>query len=149
MDQSVENGIGQRWILNFGMPLVNGKLSSQQAGRASIAVIKKVEDVPGVIGGESIAEPFIQKDEVKGGQLLAQFGEGAVDLGKLDFCEEFGGFEIADGVALLAEMVGQHRGQEGFPDAGWPHDDEVEVLAEPLPLSPFQELSLLQPPGQR
>ena len=57
---------------------------------------------------------------------LRSLGEGAVDLGKLDFCEEFGGFEIADGVALLAEMVGQHRGQEGFPDAGWPHDDEVE-----------------------
>ena len=59
MDQSVENRIGQRWILNFGMPLVDGELGGQQAGGAAIAVIEEVEDVPGVIGGEGIAEPFI------------------------------------------------------------------------------------------
>lgn len=46
------------------------------------------------IGRKGITKPFIENDQVESRELLAQSGERAIDLGKLQFREQFCGFEI-------------------------------------------------------
>jgi hypothetical protein len=146
MDNAVEDGIGESGILNLRMPLVDGELGGKETGGAAVAVIQEVEDFAGLVRGQGISEPFIENDEVKGRQLLAEFGERAVDLSELQFREQISGFEIAHGIALLTEVVSETTGEKGFPDTGRADDHQAEMLGEPLPLSPLEELGLFQPP---
>lgn len=44
----------------------------------------------------------------------------------------------------LTELVSQGANQKGFASPRRPHDNEVEVLNQPLALSPFEELGFFQ-----
>ena len=77
--------------------------------------------------------------------MLPELGEGPVDFGELQLREEVCGFEIAHRVPLFAKLVRQDTSEKGFAHAGWPHQDEVEMLGQPESLSPFEELGFLQP----
>ena len=145
MDNTVEDGIGEGGILNLRMPLVDGELGGKETGGLAVAVIQEVEDIASLIGGQGISEPLIQNDEVKGRQVFAEFGERAVDFSQLQLREQVSGFEIAHGIALRAEVVRQTTGQEGLTDARGANDDQTEMLGEPLPLSPLEELGFFQP----
>ena len=101
MDNAVEDGIGEGGILNLRMPLVDGELGGKETGSAAVAVIKEVEEVAGLVGGQGISEPLIKNDEVKGVQMLAEFGERAVDLSEFQLREQVSGFEIAHRIALF------------------------------------------------
>ena len=80
MDDAVEDGIGEGGILNLRGPLVDGELGGKETRGLAVAVIEEVEDIAGLIGGEGITEPFIQNDEVKASQMLAEFGERTKDV---------------------------------------------------------------------
>jgi hypothetical protein len=123
MDDPVENGIGKGRVLNLRMPMVDGELGGKQTGRSAVAVIQEIQHLSGIIGREGISEPFIQDDQLKGRQVLAQFGEGTIDFGQLQLAQELSGFEIADGISLLAEMIRQDTGQKGFTDPGGADED--------------------------
>lgn len=43
-------------------------------------------------------------------------------------------------------MVSEATGEEGFTDTRGANDHQTEMLSEPLPLSPLEELGLFQPP---
>lgn len=75
MDNAVEDGIGERGILNLRMPLVDGELGGKETGGAAVAVIQEIKHFAGLIRGEGISEPFIKNDELKASQMLAEFGE--------------------------------------------------------------------------
>jgi hypothetical protein len=117
MDNAVEDGIREGGILNLRMPLVDGELGGKETRGAAVAVIEKVEDLAGLIGGQGIPEPFIENDEVKGGQMLSKFGERAVDFSEFQLREQVSGFEIAHGIALGAEVVSQATSEKGLTDA--------------------------------
>ena len=77
--------------------------------------------------------------------MLAEFWERAVDLSEFQLREQVSGFEIAHRIALRAEVVRQTTGQESLTDARGANDDQTEMLGEPLPLSPLEELGFFQP----
>jgi hypothetical protein len=127
------------------MPLVDRELGGKEAGSLAVAVIEEVEDFTGLVRGKGVSEPFIENDEVKGGQVLAEFGERAVDLSEFQFREQVSSFEIAHGIALFTEVVSEATGEEGFTDTRGADHHQAEMLGEPLPLSPLKELGLFQP----
>ena len=87
MDDAVEDSISEGGVLNLRMPLVDGELGGKETGGATVAVIKEIEDFASLIRGKGIPEPFIKNDEVKGGQMLAEFGERAVDFSEFQLRE--------------------------------------------------------------
>ena len=50
------------------------------------------------------------------------------------------------GPLQFAQVVSQATGEKGFPDTRGANDHQAEMLGEPLPLSPLEELGLFQPP---
>ena len=56
-------------------------------------------------------------------------------------------FEVSDGMTNLAQMSRQARGEEGFANASGSDEDELEVLGEPMTLSPIENLSFGESSG--
>jgi hypothetical protein len=145
MNNAVEDGIREGGILNLRMPLVDGELGGKETRGAAVAVIEEIKNFPSLIGGQGIPEPFIENDEVKGGQMLSKFGERAIDFSEFQLSEQVSGFEIAHGIALRAEVVRQATGEEGLTDARGADQHQTEMLGEPLPLGPLEKLGFFQP----
>ena len=78
MDNAVKNGIGKSRVLNFWMPVMDGKLGDKETGSSAIAVIEEIKEFSGLVGVQLISEPFIENDQIKGGQLLAKLGERTI-----------------------------------------------------------------------
>ena len=51
------------------------------------------------------------------------------------------GFEIANGMTLVAQMVSKESGQESFANASGTDENELEVLAEPTTLGKLKNLA--------
>ena len=52
MHETVENRVGERWVADDVMPLVDGKLAGQDRRADAVAVIENIEPVVAVLRGE-------------------------------------------------------------------------------------------------
>ncbi len=55
--QPVEDGIGQRWIADERMPMLDGELAGDERGALAIAVIEQFQEVMPCLGVESSQAP--------------------------------------------------------------------------------------------
>ena len=110
MNDAVQDGIGEGWILNLLMPVWDRELGGKETGSSAIAVIEEIENVPSMVGGHLISEPFVENDQLNGGELFAKFRERAIRLGKVEFSDQVSRFDVAERMALLAEMIRQGTG---------------------------------------
>ena len=51
MNNAVKNGIGEGGVLDFRMPIFDGKLRGKQTGCLAVSVIEEIEQFASVIGG--------------------------------------------------------------------------------------------------
>ena len=80
VDEAVEDGIREGGVGNAEMPVSDRDLSGHQGGRAAIAVIEDLKQVPSLGAGQGVAEPVIEDKQPSAGQTAEQFGVGAIGL---------------------------------------------------------------------
>ncbi len=107
VDQSIQDGIGQRGISDLGMPFIHRELSGHEGGTEAVTAFEEFQEVPALFVGRGGQTPIVQSDQIgfsKGGQEL---GIAPVPFGDLEVLEETGETEIADRVSLSTGFVGQ------------------------------------------
>jgi hypothetical protein len=74
MHQAIQDGVGQGWIGDLGKPVGDRHLGGDDGRCLAVAIIQNFQDVLGVGGGELIAQPIIQNEQVGAGQGAQENG---------------------------------------------------------------------------
>ena len=64
MNQTIEDGIPDRWIGKAGVPLRDGHLRSHQRGGSVVAIIHDLEQVLRLEPGQRITEPVVEDQKL-------------------------------------------------------------------------------------
>jgi hypothetical protein len=144
VNQTVEDGVSDRWVRETDVPLGNGHLRGHQCRRAAVAIIQDLEQVLGLESGQGIAEPVVEDQKLDTGESVQEFGVGAVGVRQLSLVQEAGGAQVADIEVVAAGSTGKSTSQEGLAHAGRAKDEDVEVLADPVTLDELENEATVQ-----
>ena len=110
MNQTVQDGIGQRWISDEIMPVVDGELTGDEGRLQSVPVIEDFEQISSMFVFEGGSTEVVEHQQVSFGQSSHQFGVAAVAFGDNEIPEETRGPGIQGGEAIAAGFMGQSTG---------------------------------------
>jgi len=149
VDQAVQDGIPDGWIGKADVPLCNRHLSGDHSGCTAVAIIQDFEQVLGLGAGQGIAQPIVEDQELDSSKGVEEFWVGTVGAGEGDLVQETGSAQIADGEVVTTGGMGKGRGQEGFADASWAQDEDVEMAADPFRLGKLENETAVDAAGGR
>src|SRR5262245_38262931 len=72
VDETVENGVGDRGVADSLVPKLDRKLAGDDGGAAAVAVLHDLEQVAPPLGGHRREAPIIEDEEVDAGEALEQ-----------------------------------------------------------------------------
>ena len=78
---AVENGVGQGWIVEVGVPMLDRQLTGDQGGFAGSAIVEQFEQVIAFGLADRRESPIVEDQEVGAGELLQATSEAAVAVG--------------------------------------------------------------------
>ena len=87
-DDPVHYRIGQSWVAHGVMPLGDGKLTGDDRGSATIAVIGHLEDVTALDVGEGRQGPIIESNDIDAGEPCEETCIRPVRSSDVEFMEE-------------------------------------------------------------
>ena len=126
MNQTIQDGISDRWVGKASVPLSNGHLSGHQCRRTAVAIIQDLEQVLRLGSGQRISEPVIEDQELDTGEGIQELRVGAVSVGESGLVQEAGGALVLDIEVLAAGGGGRRGGQP--PVAGGRLGRKASVL---------------------
>ena len=138
VNQTIEDGVSDRWIGKASVPLDNGHLSGHQRRGSAVAIIQDLEQVLRLESGQRISEPVVKDQKLDTGEGIEEFGVGAIGVGQSGLVQKAGGALVADIEVVAAGGVGESAGQEGLAHTGWAEDEDVEVLTDPFALGELE-----------
>lgn len=69
MDEAVENGIGDGWIGEGGVPLIDGQLAGDEGAFLVIPVVQDLQQIALRRFGERTTSEVVEDDEIEFGEL--------------------------------------------------------------------------------
>ncbi len=132
VDESVEDGIGQRGVSDGFVPVVEGNLGGDEGGACLVSVFDYLEEVSAVLVRQDHRCPVIEDEELCFGECVHEFGIASVGFGHAEFLEQSAGAVVLNAESFAAGFVSKGAGEVGFPDSGGAGDEEIVVLANPL-----------------
>ena len=63
MDEAVEDGIGDGWIADGLVPLVDGQLAGDDGGCLSVAIFEDLQQVASLLGVQDGQTPIVENEE--------------------------------------------------------------------------------------
>ncbi len=132
VDESVKNGVGERWVADAFVPVFEGHLCGDEGGAAVVSLFGDLEEVSSLFVRQEGCCPVVEDEEVCFGECVEEFGVASVAFGAGKLAEESGGAVILDGESFSAGCVSEGAGEVGFADAGGSGDDGVVVLSNPV-----------------
>ena len=107
MNQTVEDGISDRWVRKTNVPLGNGHLRGHQCRRAAVAIIQDLEQVLRLKSGQRISKPVVDDQELDPGESVQEFGLRAISVCESSLVQEAGDAQVADVEVAAAGGVGK------------------------------------------
>ena len=114
MHQAVEDRVGQRWISQGLMPVLEWSWAGDQRGPAIMPIFDDLEQVTTIVFTERRQAPVIQKEQVRLGQGRQQFPIASVPFGHGQFWEESRESEVECAQAFTACLLAQRAAEPGF-----------------------------------
>lgn len=97
MQHPIQNGIGQRRIVQIGMPVCRRQLAGDQGGARADAVIKHLQQIVTLSLIERCQPPIVQDQQIRLGQRGEALAETPVAVGDAQLLEEARRAYIDDG----------------------------------------------------
>lgn len=144
MYQAIEQGVGQRGVVDPAVPVLDGKLAGQDGGAAAGAVVDHFQQVmPGIFLQRRQA-PVVQNQDIDLGQLLQGAPEATVAVGDAQLLQQARGAQVQRAVALATGLVAQGAGEPGLADAGRAGQQQVVPLTDPVTTGQGRDQALVQ-----
>src|SRR5208282_4187325 len=144
---AVEDGVGQGWIVEIGVPMFNGQLTGDQGGFAGRAIVEQFEQV-GAFGLDDWCEaPIVEDQEIGAGELLQAAAEAAIAVGNAQFFEQAAEASVEDGKALATCGLAQRTSEPGLAEPGGAGDEDVVSGANPVGAGEARELARIETTG--
>lgn len=117
MDQAIQNGVGEGWIADDLMPLIEGQLACDQGGGIAVAILEYLQQVVPLLGGECPGSPVVEDEEVDAGESPEQARVAPVTAAEFELGEQPGQALVEDGEVLAAGFLAQRAGEPALADA--------------------------------
>src|SRR5271165_4295659 len=144
---AVEDGVGQGWIVEIGVPMFNGQLTGDQGGFAGGAIVEQFEQV-GAFGLADWCEaPIVEDQQIGAGELLQAAAEAAIAVGNAQFFEQAAEASVEDGKALATRGLAQGTGEPGLAEPGGAGDEDAVSGANPVGRGEAGELTWIETAG--
>lgn len=145
MDESVEDGIGNRRVGDDAVPAIQWQLARDEGGGAVCAIIEQIKEGAPLGVGEGIESPVVEDEELHLGEAVHEAGIRAIAEGQGKFGKQAGDPEVTDGVALPTGGVAERTGEERLADAGWAGEKYVLVAPNPVGRAQGEEDAPVEP----
>ncbi len=107
MNQSVENGVGQRRLAQRLVPVLDLELAGDDGGAELAAVLDDLEQVGSLRWGQRRQGEIVYEQDIDPGPGGQQFGEAAVSAGYGELAEEPGAAPVQGGAAVADSGLSQ------------------------------------------
>ena len=111
MNQTIQDGIGQRGIPDVLMPVVDRELAGHDAGTVADAVVEKLKQIIPFPRADGRDGKIVDDDDVDLGDRGAALAEATVGMTKVELLEQTRGAHVQRAHPLTAGLVGKRAGE--------------------------------------
>ena len=137
VDQPVEDGIGDGWIADMGMPVLNRQLAGDDGGGASVPIVDDLQQIASLLGGEWGQSPIVEDEHLYVGQALQHPGITPIAPGQAEAFQHARHTLIKHGAVVAAGALSQGAGRPCLADAGRAGDQQILLAFNPFSLCQF------------
>src|SRR6266508_3843939 len=142
--EAVENGIGDGWVADDLVPVVDGKLAGDDGRGASVAIVHDLEQVAAPLGGHWSEPPVVEDEKLDAAEGLEQPFVASVAAAERQGIEQPRQALIEDGAVVAACLVAERTSDPALAHAGWADDEKIVVLIDPPAGGELVEQGLVQ-----
>ena len=88
VNDAVEDGVGDGWLANDGVPFVDGSLGCDQGRLSAVALFTDIEDVEPLAVVHGVGAPVIEDQELDAGKFVDEPRPAAVEAGLGEVLEQ-------------------------------------------------------------
>ena len=145
VDQTIEDGIGERRISKGLMPVLDGELARDDRGAAVVAIFQQFQQIPAVFISECGEPPIIEDQHIGLRQGSHQLPIASIPLGNGPLLQEPGQAEGEGCKACTAGPLAQSASDPRFAHARWPRDQYVVPGSNPRARRSGRHQGFVQP----
>ena len=122
VNQAVEDGVGEDWVADGLVPLVDWQLACDDGGAAALPVLENFQEITAFGGGQHRQAPVVQDQDLSALDGFQNAGEPTVASGDCQCLEEPGNAVIHDPAVIAARLVAERTGNPTFFEPGRARD---------------------------
>ena len=136
MNEAIEDGVGQGWVADGLVPVLDRQLAGDDGGGAAVAVFEDFQQVTALGGGEDGEAPVVDDQHLPAGDgfedaFMAAPVSRTGATGKSEGFEPARGALIEDGPPVPASLVAEGAGDPAFAKTGGAGDQQVLLARNP------------------
>ena len=114
VDETVEDGVGEGWVADGFVPVLDGQLAGDDFRGATLAVFENFQEVAALGDGENGETPIVDYQHIHAGDGLEVAFVAAVTASKSEGFEHARCALIEDGPPVTARLVAEGAGDPTF-----------------------------------
>src|SRR5579871_216884 len=132
MYDPIEDGVGEGWIVEVGVPVIHRQLAGDERSLAADAVVEDFEQVGALGLADGREGEVIEDEQIGASELLQAPAEAAVAVGDAQFFEQTAEAGVEHREALAAGSLAERTREPGLAEAGGAGDEDVVAGANPV-----------------
>ena len=122
MNETIEDGIGQGWVADGLVPVLDWQLACDDRGGAAMAVFEDFQQVTTFRGCEDGEAPIVDDQHIHAGDGFEDAFMAAIPACKSEGFEHARGALIEDGPTVTARLMAKGAGDPAFAQTGQAND---------------------------
>jgi hypothetical protein len=122
MNETIEDGVGEGWVSDGLVPVLDWQLASDDCGGAAMAVFEDFHEVTTLWRGEDRKAPIVDDQHLHAGDGFEDAFMAAITTGKSKGFEHAWRTLIEDGPPVPARLVAKSASDPAFAEARGPGD---------------------------
>ena len=120
MNEAIEYGIGEGWVSDGLVPMLDGQLACDDCGCAAMAVFEDFQEVTALWSGEDGQSPIVDDQHFHAGDGFQDAFMTAITAGKREGFEHAWRSLIEDRPTVTASLMPEGAGDPAFAQTGRP-----------------------------
>jgi len=131
VNEAVEDGIGEGWVADGLVPMLDWQLACDDGGRAAVAVFGDFRQIAAFRGGQDGKAPIVDDQYIHVGDGLECAFMAAISMGQGKGLQHARRTVIENRPPLPASLVPKSAGDPAFAEAGGSCDRQVLMSGDP------------------
>lgn len=131
MNETIEDGIGQGWVADGLVPVLDWQLACDDRGGAAMAVFEDFQQVTTFRGCEDGEAPIVDDQHIHAGDGFEDAFMAAIPACKSEGFEHARGALIEDRPTVTARLMAKGAGDPAFAQTGGSSNQQVLMTGDP------------------